>query len=266
MVDSLIVQDAGDGITVITLNRPERLNALNRDIVGKLHDAISTLNHQHDCRAVILTGAGAGFCAGLDLQDGELSLPDTDHLSGVNRLMLMQEHIISLMEALHRCRKPIIAAVNGPAVGGGFGIAVAADIRIVSESARFGVVFMKLGASNCDMGISYLLPRLIGGSRAAELFLTGRIIDADEAYRIGLVHDVVPDEDLFDRAMVTAREVAAHGAFQLWMTKETMWGSIDAPSMRYAIDLENRTQIMCTQTGEFEANVAAYQARSRNGA
>jgi|SRR5581483_927374 len=263
-MNSIIVEDLPDGITVITLNRPDRFNALNRELVGNLHAVLDSLEDRHDCRAVILTGSGAGFCAGLDLQAAELALPGTEQLSSVQRLMLMQEHIISLMEKLHRSRKPIIGAINGPAAGGGFGLACAVDIRIASDTAKFGAAFMKLGASNCDMGISYLLPRLIGGARSAELLLTGRIIDAEEAHRIGLVLDVVPQDDLLERALVTARQIAAHGSFQLWMTKETMWQTIDSPSIRHAIITENRTQIMCTQTGEFEANVAAFAERARS--
>jgi len=258
----VIVEDVEDGITTITLNRPDRLNALNRELVDGLHEALDDLEQRTDCRAAILTGNGIGFCAGLDLQAAELALPGTEHLSEVHQFMLMQERITSLMERLHRSRTPIIAAVNGPAVGGGLGLAVAADIRVAGQPAKFGSVFMKLGASNCDMGTSYLLPRLIGGARSAELFLTGRIIDANEAHRIGLVLDVVPEDELMERALATARQVAAHGPFQLWMTKETMWQAIDSPSMRHALDLENRTQIMCTQTGEFTANVAEFAARA----
>ncbi len=160
-----------------------------------------------------------------------------------------QDHIATLNEAIHRSRKPWIAAVNGPCVGGGFAMALACDIRIAARSATFGAVFLKVGVSNCDMGTSYFLPRLVGASRSAELLLTARIFDAVEAHDIGLVVDLVDDDTVVERAMTTARLIRQNAPFGTWMTKETMWQTVDAPSLRHAIDLENRTQIMCSATG-----------------
>jgi enoyl-CoA hydratase/carnithine racemase len=170
-----------------------------------------------------------------------------------------QEHLASLHERIHRLRQPVIAAVNGAAVGGGFAMALACDIRFAAESARFGSVFITLGVSSCDMGTSYLLPRLVGASRAAELMLTGRIFDAQEAREMELVLDVVPDGTVVDRALVTARQIVAHSPLAVWMTKETMWQTIDSPSFRHALDMENRTQVMCTQTGELSAAAEAFR-------
>ena len=124
------------------------------------------------------------------------------------------------------------------------------DIRFAARSASFGAVFIKRGVSACDMGTSYHLPRLVGASRSAELLLTGRVFDAAEAERIGLVLDVVDDGTVLERALVTAREIATNSPLAVWMTKETMWQTVDSPSLRHALDLENRTQIMCTATGE----------------
>jgi enoyl-CoA hydratase/carnithine racemase len=176
-----------------------------------------------------------------------------------------QELMASLFEKIHRLRVPVIAAVNGDAHGGGFALALACDIRIASETASFGAVFIKRGVSACDMGTSYHLPRLVGASRSAELLLTGRVFDAAEAKEIGLVLDVVPFEQVVDRSVAKAREIAANPPLAVWMTKETMWQTIDAPSLRHALDIENRTQIMCTATGELaEAFQAFREGRAAN--
>lgn len=153
---------------------------------------------------------------------------------------------------------PVIAAVNGVAVGGGFSLALACDIRFAAESARFGSVFITRGVSSCDMGTSYLLPRIVGVSRAAELMLTGRVFDVAEAERIGLVQDVVPDGEVVGRALGTARLIAANSPMAVWMTKETLWQNVDAPSYRHALDTENRTQVMCTFSGEIAEAFRAF--------
>jgi enoyl-CoA hydratase/carnithine racemase len=153
----------------------------------------------------------------------------------------------------------VIGAVNGAAHGGGFALALACDVRFAAESATFGAVFIKRGVSACDMGTSYHLPRLVGASRSAELLLTGRVFDAAEARDMGLVLDVVPDGEVVDRALVTARQIAANGPLAVWMTKETMWQTVDAPSLRHALDIENRTQIMCTATGELTEAFEAFR-------
>ncbi len=140
--------------------------------------------------------------------------------------------------------------MNGPCVGGGFAMALACDIRVAATSATFGAVFLKIGVSNCDMGTSYFLPRLVGASRAAELMLTARIFDAEEADRIGLIVDLVDDGTVVERALETARLIRGNAPFATWMTKETMWQTIDAPSLRHALDIENRTQIMCSSSGD----------------
>jgi enoyl-CoA hydratase len=179
----------------------------------------------------------------------------------LTRVLASQELMASLFEKVHRLRQPVIAAVNGAAHGGGFAFALACDIRFASTSATFGAVFIRRGVSACDMGTSYLLPRLVGASRAAELMLTGRVFDAAEAREMDLVLDVVPDGEVVDRALATARLIAANGPLAVWMTKETMWQTIDAPSFRHALDMENRTQVMCTATGELTEAFAAFRER-----
>jgi enoyl-CoA hydratase/carnithine racemase len=170
--------------------------------------------------------------------------------SDLVRSFAAQELMASLFEKIHRLRQPVVAAINGHAHGGGFALALACDVRIASQSASFGAVFIKRGVSACDMGTSYFLPRLVGAARSAELLLTGRVFNAVEARDMGLVIDVVDQDDLINRALVTARLIAENSPLAVWMTKETMWQTLDAASLRLALDIENRTQIMCTNSGE----------------
>jgi len=260
--------DAGDGIVVVTITRPERRNALSNRTLDELHVLLDTVAADPAIRVVVITGEGAGFCAGADIKAGPEDMTGLSTPLGrlmeasegsVTRTFMSQELMASLFEKIHRLRQPVIAAVNGAAHGGGFALALACDIRFASESASFGAVFIKRGVSACDMGTSYHLPRLVGASRSAELLLTGRVFDAAEAQVMGLVLDVVPDGEVVDRALVTARQIAANGPLAVWMTKETMWQTVDSPSLRHALDLENRTQIMCTGTGEISQAFAAFR-------
>ncbi|MCU1396187.1 MAG: putative enoyl-CoA hydratase/isomerase [Ilumatobacteraceae bacterium] len=255
------IEEVEPGIVVVTMNRPDRLNALSQGLIADLHHTFETLGADRSVRVIVLTGAGRGFCAGADIKGvpGETGAPGTEGMAAIPRNFVTQEHLASLHERIHRLRQPVIAAINGVAVGGGFALALSCDIRFAAPTARFGAVFITLGVSACDMGTSYLLPRLVGASRAAELMLTGRIFDAEEARRMDLVLDVVAQDALIERALVTARQIAALSPLAVWMTKETMWQTIDAPSMRHALDMENRTQIMLTATGEMTAAFEAFR-------
>ncbi len=255
--DTIEVTEADDDIALVTLNRPERLNAMTSTMISELEQVVSVVDLDPALRAIIVTGAGRGFSAGLDLQD-QGAAPGSDGVGRTVSGFMWQDHLATLHERIHRSRKPWIAAVNGPAVGGGFALSLATDIRFASTEATFGAVFLKIGVSNCDMGTSYFLPRLVGASRSAELLLTARIFDADEAAHIGLLTDVVQPEELLDRALDTARLIRANAPFATWMTKETMWQTLDAPSLRHALDLENRTQIMCSATGDIAEARAAF--------
>jgi enoyl-CoA hydratase len=152
----------------------------------------------------------------------------------------------------------VIAAVNGPAAGGGLALALASDVRIAAESARFNVAFVRIGLSGCDIGVSWLLPRLVGASRAFELMLTGRLIDAAEADRIGLVVRVVPDGSVVDAALETAELIAANSPFGVWMTKEVMWSNLETGSLHAGIDLENRTQILTSFSEDMREAMTAF--------
>jgi enoyl-CoA hydratase len=172
-MSAVVVEPVRPGISKITLNRPERLNAMNYDLVSGLHDALDQLADDRSCRVIVLTGAGRGFCAGLDLSEGA-SPPSTRGMGRVHAGLTVQKMIAGLVPKMRAMPQPIIAAVNGPASGGGLGVALASDVRIAAASARFNVAFIRIGLSGCDIGVSWMLPRLIGASRAFELLLTGR--------------------------------------------------------------------------------------------
>jgi enoyl-CoA hydratase len=163
-----------------------------------------------------------------------------------------------LVPKLRGLRQPVIAAVNGAASGGGLALALAADVRLASPAARFNVAFVRIGLSGCDIGVSWLLPRLIGASRAFEMLLSGRMVEADEADRVGLVSRLVPADDLLDEAVAIAEAIAANSPFGVWMTKEVMWSNLETGSLQAGIDLENRTQILASLTGDMTEAVAAF--------
>jgi enoyl-CoA hydratase len=249
------------GVTVVTLDRPDRLNAMSYELVADLHAAFDAIGRDRSTRVVVLTGAGRGFCAGLDLKDGA-AVPRPDDggpaLGRVEAGMTTQQHIATLVPHMRGLRQPIIAAVNGPAAGGGLALALASDVRLAAPEARFNVAFVRLGLSGCDIGVSWLLPRLIGASRAFELMLTGRLIDADEAERLGLVSRVVRDGNVLDAALDVADEIRSNSPTGVWMTKEVMWSQLEVGSLQAGIDLENRTQIMTSMSDDMQEAVQAF--------
>jgi enoyl-CoA hydratase len=253
----IVTEQVGPGITRVTLNRPDRLNAMTAELVQELHESLDTVAADASCRVVILTGAGRGFCAGLDL--GGYGTPPGPVTGGrVESGFAIQTHIARLVPRFRSLPQPVVAAVNGPAAGGGLALALASDVRIAAASARFNVAFVRLGLSGCDIGVSWLLPRLIGASRAWELMLTGRIIDALEAERVGLVLKVVADDELDDAALATAEQIAANSPWGVRMTKEVMWSQLEMGSLQVGIDLENRTQVLSSFTGNMAEAMAAF--------
>jgi enoyl-CoA hydratase len=248
-------------IAVLTLNRPDKLNALNYELVEELHAALDGIGADNDCRVVVLTGAGRGFCSGLDLTDPNPSLAGggTEFpRSG----MRWQERIANLTARIHRLRQPVIAAVNGPAYGGGFGIALACDIRVASESARFCTQFIKLGLGGCDIGVSYTLPRIVGAGPAFDLILTARVVDAQEALRLGIVSRL--SGSVVDDVLEIAETLCGYGKFGLESTKQVLWANLEASSLEAALHVENRSQILASTSGEMlEAANAAFHHRQR---
>jgi enoyl-CoA hydratase len=255
--DAVLVDRAHDGVAVVTLNRPDRRNAMNYALLSALHATLESLASARDCRVIVLTGAGPSFCAGLDLSEG-VAIPGGEGLGRPQAGMRVQQYIADLIPRFRRQPQPIIAAINGAASGGGLALTLGSDIRIAAESARFNVAFIKVGLSACDIGTSWLLPRLIGASRAYELMLTGRFADAAEALRIGLVTEVVPDASLLDAALAEADLILGNGAFGVRMTKEVMWSQLEIGSMQAGIDLENRTQVLSSFAGDMEEAMTAF--------
>ncbi|NVI89064.1 enoyl-CoA hydratase/isomerase family protein [Actinomadura sp. BRA 177] len=248
------------GIALLTLSRPERLNAMSAELLAELHRTLDAVAEDPGCRVVVLTGAGRGFCAGLDLTAYDLGSQRERRESPQERLAL-QKHIAALVPKLRAMPQPVVAAVNGPAAGGGLALALASDVRIAGASARFNVAFVRIGLSGCDIGVSWMLPRLVGASRAFELLLTGRLIDAAEADRIGLVTRVVPDGELLESALETARAIRANSPMGVRMTKEVMWSQLEIGSLQAGIDLENRTQILTSYTEDHDEAAAAFRER-----
>lgn len=261
------------GIAQLTLARPEALNALDPALIRALHTALDELARRGDLRAIVLTGEGRAFCAGLDLAATEVggAIGDSDshtgsdaELRGLGRVqsgMRFQQWIASLMIKLRELPMPVIAAVNGAAVGGGLALCLASDIRIASTGARFGDAFVKIGLSGCDVGVSWLLPRIVGTGRAHELMLTGRIIDAAEAQQIGLTTSVVEPDALLPAALETARAIARNSPFGIKMTKEVSYAQWEIGSFRAGIDLENRTQILSSFTEDTVEAVSSFFER-----
>lgn len=248
----LLVSVSRPGVVIAELHRPDRLNALSEELVNDLHALWDALVGRADIRVLVLTGAGRGFCAGLDLvhyhEDGLADTPQA-------RLAL-QERIAGLVSRMRTLPQVVVAAVHGPAAGGGLALALGADIRVAGPAARFAVSFVRIGLSGADIGASWLLPRLIGASAAFELLLTGRLIDAAEAARIGLVGSVV--DDPLATALGIAGEVLANSPMGVRMTKQVMWSQLEVGSLQAGLDLENRTQIMTSFTRDHGEAVEAF--------
>ncbi len=260
LMETVTLTDADDGIAVLTLDRPERLNAINLLMYEELEDALARLAADRSLRAVILTGSGRGFCSGQDLKD----LGADQEGSGLGRVqfgMAWQARAAALVQRIHALPQPVIAAVNGAASGAGLSIALAADTRIAATSAKFNAAFVRIGLSGGDMGASYFLPRIVGPTAATEILFTGRMVLAEEAHRIGLVLRVVDDDRLLDEALDIARMIRTNSPFGVAMTKEVLWHNIDAPSLDAAIALENRTQILASITEDADEALAAFMAK-----
>ncbi len=258
---AILVERPQPDLAVLRLNRADRLNAMDFDGLGEMTREVDQLSNDPDVRVIVLTGNGAGFCAGLNLKsvldaEGEMPLD----VPGAYKL---QERFEGVVRGLRRSNKTVIAAINGVAVGAGFALALGADIRIASRKASFHVGAVRIGLTAGECGISYHLPKFIGASRAFEVMLTGRPIDAVEAERIGLVAWVVEHDGLMERALDCAREVLRNSPYATHHTKRVMWANLEAGSLDAALELENRAQVLALMTEDFaEAARAFVQKRS----
>jgi enoyl-CoA hydratase/carnithine racemase len=244
------------GVAAITLDRPDRLNALTFEVYGELETTFRSLDRCAEARAVLITGRGRGFCSGGDVEGiiAELFAKDARGLLEFTRVTG------ALIQSICELRRPVVAAVNGVAVGAGAVIAAACDLRVAAEGARFGYIFPKVGLSGADMGASWLLPRLVGHGRAAELLFFGDLINAAEALRIGLVNRVVPDAEVLPAARAWADRLARGPAFAHTMTKQ-MLESERGMTLRAAIEAEAQAQAICMAHPDFREAYEANKAK-----
>jgi 1,4-dihydroxy-2-naphthoyl-CoA synthase len=248
----LLIDERG-GVAWLTMNRPARLNAMNTGLVDALRNYFQSLHKRHEIRVVVLQGAGRAYCAGLDLKDRVGAAP-----RDVQASFDGQHSIRDIMIAMRECPQPVISIVQGSASGGGFGLALASDIRLATPDARFNAAFIKIGVSGCDMGSSYFLPRMVGASVAAEYLLTGRFMDAQRAYQLGLVSRIDTMPALQVEAQAMADDMLNATPLALRLTKDCLNHNIDAPGLRAAIAMEDRNQVLCTRGGDFQEGIHAF--------
>ncbi len=246
-----ITYEVADQVAWLTINRPDARNALNKAVRDGLWAGFRRFAEDDSAAVLILTGAGGkAFCAGGDLKEmagAAMKVPPPDFLPYLQRTIKVD--------------KPVIAAVNGAAAGGGLGLALAADIRVASTEARFNAAFVRIGLSAGDVGVSWSLPRVVGLGHAAEIMLTGEFVDAERAERIGLVNRVVAPGELLDVAFEVADRIAANTPFGVMLTKRVLQANVDAGSLRQAIEVENRGQTLATRGEDFREALAAFRAK-----
>lgn len=249
------VERVDGGIALLKLDRGEARNALTLAMVRELCAVLDELALDRACRVIVLAGEGRGFCAGLDLK---IAVFGDEAARDAREAMALQELFAGTILRLRRLPQPVIAAVQGAAVGAGFGIALAADVRIAAQSANFIIGAVKIGLSAGECGISYHLPRLIGAGRAFEIMLSGRSVAADEALATGLVSRVVDDAQLRDAALQTARAIAANSPYSIKHTKQLMWANLAAPGLEAALELENHVQTVAMLSADFKEGARAF--------
>ncbi|MUL84525.1 MULTISPECIES: enoyl-CoA hydratase [unclassified Mycolicibacterium] len=244
-------------VALVTLNRPERMNSMAFDVMVPLKGVLEELRYDNSVRVVVLTGAGRGFSSGADHK----SAGSVPHVAGLTRptyALRSMEILDDVILALRRLHQPVIAAVNGAAIGGGLCLALACDIRVAAEGAYFRAAGINNGLTASELGLSYLLPRAIGSSRAFEIMLTGRDVDAQEASRIGLVSSVVAEEALLDTCYTMADRMAVFSRPGIELTKRTLWSGLDAASLEGHMQAEGLGQLFVRLlTANFEEAVAA---------
>jgi len=253
----VLVEHPRPQIALITLNRPERMNSMAFDVMVPLKAALESITYDNSVRVVVLTGAGRGFSSGADHK----SAGEVPHVQGLTRptyALRSMQILDDVILALRRLHQPVIAAVNGAAIGGGLCLALAADIRVASSGAYFRAAGINNGLTASELGLSYLLPRAIGSSRAFEIMLTGRDIDAEEAERIGLVSRQVPDDQLLETCYAMAERIAGFSRPGIELTKRTLWSGLDAASLEGHMQAEGLGQLFVRLlTTNFEEAVVA---------
>jgi enoyl-CoA hydratase/carnithine racemase len=243
-------------VAVITLDRPQKKNALTFDTYAEMRDTFRALADCADVKAVVLTGAGGNFCSGGDVFEIIAPLTERD----MKGLLAFTRMTGDLVKAIRACPQPVIAAIDGVCVGAGACLAIAADLRLGTPEAKTAFLFVRVGLAGCDMGACALLPRIIGGGRAAELLLTGRSMDAEEGLRWGFYNRLCPREQLLEEALELAAGLAAGPTFAHMMTK-TMLNQEWSMSLEAAIEAEAQAQALCMQTEDFRRAYRAFVAK-----
>ena len=251
MTETLIVDRPQPGIVVLQLNRPNQLNAINEVMRDELTQTLAAIGADAAVNAVVITGAGRGFCSGIDVRNFAIKTVEASD-PAIDRLRF-QEAMAALPQAIWNLPQPVIAAVNGPCVGAGFALCLACDVRICSTAATFGNGAILLGLSGAEMGMSYHLPRIVGTSVAADWMLTGRTVTAAEADRRGLVSELLEPDRLDRRALELAGAIAELSPFGVQLTKRALQLNTDAAGFGAAIELENRNQVLSHATDEAAA-------------
>jgi enoyl-CoA hydratase len=253
----VLVEHPRPHVALVTLNRPERMNSMAFDVMVPLKEVLENLSYDNSVRVVVLTGAGNGFSSGADHKSAG-GVPHVQDLTRPTYALRSMQILDDVILALRRLHQPVIAAVNGAAIGGGLCLALAADIRVASHGAYFRAAGINNGLTASELGLSYLLPRAIGSSRAFEIMLTGRDIDAQEAERIGLVSRQVAGDQLLETCYDMAERIAAFSRPGVELTKRTLWSGLDAASLEGHMQAEGLGQLFVRLlTGNFEEAVAA---------
>jgi enoyl-CoA hydratase len=254
-----------EGIGQLTLNRPDRLNAINMEMLDELYALFMDLQNNDDIRVVIITGAGRGFCSGADIKDDALAGEEGLKLFANSAIHIekVQRKYSRIIIAMRRIPQPIIAAVNGASAGGGFSMALASDIIFANSKAAFTASFVNIGLSGGELGTSYFLPRMVGISKASEILMTGRTVYADEAEQIGLISRQVKDEELLNEALKTAGVLLGKSRLGLKFTKEAIRLNINAPSLEAAVELEDRNQSICCCSPDFFEAVISFANKEK---
>lgn len=251
------VETPRPGVKLVTLNRPDRMNAMAFDVMVPFKEALEEISFDNEVRVVVVTGAGAGFCAGADLEDpGWLDIFDGLTIPGIaRRAMRILDDVIKTIHGMHQ---PVIGAINGPAIGGGFCLAMATDIRVASDTAYFRPAGINNGLTSAELGLSYLLPRAIGTSRAFEIMLTGRDVDAHEAKQIGMVSKVVEQGQLLEQCYEIAERIVGFSQLGVELSKQMLWAGVDAGSLHTHMNHEGHAQLFVRMTTKnFEEAIKA---------
>lgn len=256
--ETLRLEQVDPGVVVMTLDRPERYNAMTNVMFAELERAALDLNDEDDLRALIITGAGKAFCAGFDLADAE-------HLSSLGAIGMLdqQELAARALSTLRAIRVPVIAAVNGAAAGGGLALALQADVRLASTEAKFNAAFVKIGLTAGDLGTSWLLTRLVGPAVTSDICFTGRMVWAEEAAAIGLVNSVCEPEELLPSALALAAQIASNSPGGVQLSKRALQANMEVGSYAAALELENRGQALLTRSTDMPEALAAFKEKRR---